>query len=71
MAAFMIVEVEGFGKECAGLLRRVVGLEVDFFILDAAPKPFDEHVIAPTALAVHADADLVFLEHARESADAS
>ena len=30
-------------------------LEVDFLVFHAAPKPLDEHVVHPAALAVHAD----------------
>jgi hypothetical protein len=30
---------------------------VDFFVFEAAPEPFDEHVVDPTAFAVHADLD--------------
>ena len=30
----------------------VVGLQVHALVLDAAPEPFDEHVIAPGAAAV-------------------
>ena len=36
------------------------------FILHAFPEPFDEHVVHPAALAVHADFDIVLFENVRE-----
>lgn len=38
-----------------------VGVQVDLFVLDRSPYPLDEDIVAPAALAVHADADPVFL----------
>jgi hypothetical protein len=42
------------------------GSKVDLFILHRTPQPFDDDVVTPNALAVHADADAVFFEQARE-----
>ena len=53
------------------LSRRAHGLadvQVDLLVLDRAPHPLDENVIAPTALAVHRDADAVLLQQAGERA---
>ena len=44
----------------------VVGMQIDLLVLHRPPKPLDEHVVPPGALAVHADLDLVFGEHAGE-----
>ena len=37
----------------------LVGAEVDLLVLDRAPEPFDKDVVAPAALAIHADPDVV------------
>src|SRR5206468_1482165 len=44
----------------------VVGPQIDLLVFDAAPQAFDEYVVAPGALAVHADCDAVVGEHAGE-----
>ncbi len=31
----------------------VIGLEIHAFVFDAAPQPFDEHVVAPGATPIH------------------
>src|ERR1700710_295525 len=43
-----------------------VSPQVHLLVFDAAPQPLDEHVVAPCALAVHADGDGVAGEHAGE-----
>ncbi len=37
---------------------RLVRLQVSLFVLDAAPYPFDEDVVAPGTFAVHRHTDL-------------
>src|SRR4029077_7436572 len=61
-----IVEVEVAPDRCARLGRGVVGPEIHLLVLDAAPQPLDEDVVPPNALAVHADSDPVFDQHAGE-----
>jgi hypothetical protein len=40
-------------------------VQVDLLVFDASPQPFHEHVIPPTAFAVHADLNpVVFQESA-------
>ena len=53
--ASTIIEIEispdaGFGLADAG-----VGMQINVFVFDRAPQPFDEHVVTPAATAVHAD----------------
>ena len=36
------------------------------FICDPPPVPFDEYVIPPAALAIHADGDVVVRQESRE-----
>jgi hypothetical protein len=61
-----IVKVEVTSDRCAGLGRGVVGFEIDLLVFDAAPQPRDEDVVPPGALAVHADGDPIFDQHASE-----
>ncbi len=58
----MIIEVEVFSKRGASLVYGCVGLEIHLLVFDGAPQPFDEHVVPPTAIAVHADVDRVGLQ---------
>ena len=43
-----------------------MGAQIDLLVVDAAPQPLDEHVVAPGVLAVHADGDAMTGEHAGE-----
>src|SRR6202045_956185 len=61
-----IVEVEIAPDRCARLGRGVVGSEIHLLVFDAAPQPLDEDVVPPGTLAVHADGDPVFDQHASE-----
>ena len=49
-----------------GLADRVVGPEINLLILDRSPEPLDEDVVAPGALAVHADPDARPDQHSGE-----
>ena len=62
MTTVIIVEIEVFSKRGASLVYGCVGLEIHLLVFDGAPQPFDEHVVPPTALAVHADIDRVGLQ---------
>lgn len=44
----------------------LIRMQINVLVLDAAPWPFDEHVIDPTALAVHADLDGMVAQHLGE-----
>ena len=54
-------EISG-GQAPARRAHRVVGVPIDLLVLDVLPRAFDEHVVAPTALAVPADAETAFIE---------
>ena len=41
-------------------------MQVDLFILNGLPSPFDKDVIAPAASAIHAHGNAVFLEQLGE-----
>ena len=62
----VVVEVHPAANAVPGLGDAVVGVEVDFCVFEAAPEPFDERVVDPTAFAVHADLDARIFEHLRE-----
>ena len=57
VAELQIASYRGAGFGDAG-----VGPEIDFLVFDRAPQPLDEDVVAPGALAVHADGDARVLE---------
>src|SRR5271156_2589295 len=59
-----IIEVEVAADRSPRLADAVVGSQIDLLVLDAAPQAFDEHVVAPSALAVHADSNPVVGERA-------
>src|ERR1043166_2192500 len=61
-----IVEVEVAPERCTRVGDTVVGSEIDLLAFDTAPQSFDEGVVSPRSLAVHADGDAVVEEHAGE-----
>src|ERR1039458_970749 len=61
-----VVEGEVAGDAGPRLGDGGVRVEVDFFVLDGAPESFDEDVVAPAALPVHADRNALVLEQAGE-----
>ena len=38
------------------------GAQIDFLVFDRPPEPFDKDIVAPRALAVHANRDLGVLQ---------
>ena len=42
------------------------GVRIALFVLDGFSAPLHEHVIAPAALAIHADSDAVAIERLRQ-----
>ena len=66
MRSLCVVNLDVFPERVTRLRDRVISTQVDFFVLDRVPQPFDEHVVAPAAFAVHADRDAGVLDHARE-----
>lgn len=62
MPSFGIVEREVPAQGITGI-SNAVGPEVDLLVLHAAPEAFDKDIIDPAPLAVHADSNVVLLEH--------
>src|ERR1700675_2134109 len=58
-----IVEVQISADRGARLADAVVSSQIDFFVLDRSPDALDEDVVAPRALAIHADGDRVCDQH--------
>jgi hypothetical protein len=50
MWAPAIIEVEVTANRRTGLADAVVGSQIHLLVLDAAPQPLDEYVVAPGAL---------------------
>ena len=65
MTSLMIIEGEVFSKRGSRFWYGCVGLEIHLLVFDGAPQPFDEHVVPPTPLAIHADVDRVGLQAVR------
>jgi len=66
VAAAHVVEREVAAEAGLRLADGRVDVLVDSFTHNRASEPVDENVVAPAALAIHADADAVRREHARE-----
>ena len=58
MRSLSVIECQIAAKTATRLRDTSIGTEVDFLIFDRPPEPFDENIVAPRALAVHADRDL-------------
>ena len=61
-----IIKVQVAADRSAGVADAFVGPQIHLLVFNAAPQPLDEHVVPPSALAVHADRDPVFDQHAGE-----
>src|SRR3974390_1176870 len=59
MRSLAVVEIQIPADRGAGLGDAVIGPQIDLLILYRSPEPLDEDVVAPGALAVHADLDAV------------
>ena len=66
MFSSYVVPVEPVCHVFGKLGSRFINVQVDSFILQRAPEPFDEDVISETPFAVHADFDVPGFEHGRE-----
>ena len=61
-----VVEAQISADGGASLGDAGIGAQIDFLVLDRSPEPLDEDVVAPGALAVHADGNLGILQHLGE-----
>lgn len=51
-----------FANAPAHLFATVKNMQINAFIFQAAPQPFDEDIVDPAAFAVHGDADARLFE---------
>ncbi|KZL16169.1 hypothetical protein PsAD2_03498 [Pseudovibrio axinellae] len=63
MWALLVIKGDVLLNGFSGLWYTGVGLEINLFVFDSAPEPFDENIIAPGSFAVHRNLDLLALEH--------
>ena len=63
MRTAAIVKVEIPINRASRLTDCFVGSQIDFLVFDAAPKPFDKHIVPPGPFAIHADGDTVIAKH--------
>ena len=68
MRAAPVVEHQLATKTATRFRDASVGAQVDFLVCDRPPEPFDNDVVAPRGLAVHADRNLGVL-HGRQKGD--
>src|SRR5665647_1727142 len=66
MGTSAVIKVQISADRCPRHADIVVGMQINLFILDRLPDSLDEDVVAPRALAIHADRDLVGAQHAGE-----
>ena len=66
MRAALIEELEVPGEARPDVGDGVIAVQVDLLVLHGAPEAFDEDVVSPAALAVHADVDLPASEDVQE-----
>jgi len=63
MRPTLVVKREVPLQTLASFGHRVVGVQIHFLKLEALPQPLDKDVVAPGAVAVHADLDAVLLHN--------
>jgi len=59
MASLAIVILEIGIERLPGFMDGFIGLQINFFIFDAFPCPFDNDVVNPSTFSVHTDLDPV------------
>jgi len=58
----VIVEFKVFFESLPSFGNRAVAFQIYVFIFHTPPEAFDEHIVQPAALAVHADVDTMIFE---------
>ena len=58
MGSFRVVEGEPISNSFSGPARRIVFVEIHFFIFQASPEPFRENIVRGSAFPIHADLDV-------------
>ena len=58
MPPVLIVEHQPVADALFGLGHTIIGFEIDLFVFDAPPQPFNKDIVAPGTLAIHTDANM-------------
>ena len=66
MRASLIVEPQIAADRSARITDAFIGPQIYLFVFDGAPQTLDEHIVPPSAFAIHADRDALLSEHASE-----
>src|SRR5271155_2225465 len=61
-----VVKIEISANRMSRLGDALVGMQINFFVLDAFPQPLNEPVVPPSPFAIHADGDAVAGQHTGE-----
>ena len=62
MRQVVIVKMDVTSDAFAGLSRAVVIVQIDFIVLQTAPKSFNDNVVRCSTFTIHADANVVFFQ---------
>ena len=66
MGASLIVEAQIAANRSARITDAFIGPQIYLFVFDGAPQTLDEHIVPPSAFAIHADGDALLSEQASE-----
>ena len=64
MRSFAVVKLQIHLQALLGFIHRAISIQIYVLIFDRSPEPFDKNIIAPTALAIHADFNSIGFEKA-------
>ena len=62
MGADLIVKRDIAAQIAPDMGNVIIGMQIHFLILDAAPEPLNEHIVTPASLTIHADPDTMLPE---------
>lgn len=58
VGSFRVVEGEPISNSFSGPARRIVFVEIHFFIFQVSPEPFRENIVGGSPFSIHADLDV-------------
>jgi hypothetical protein len=66
MPTLAVVELKILSEPLPGLSNRAVSFQIYILIFHTPPEALYEHIVHPTAFAVHADIDIVIFENSNK-----
>jgi hypothetical protein len=66
MGASLIVKAQIAADRCARITDAFIGPQIYLLVFDGAPQTLDEHIVPPSAFAIHADGDALLSGEASE-----